>query len=439
MQNNWQDVIVALAAMLLLVALHGALVACEFSLVKLRYTLTDTAVLAEARKRRRIAKLMDEADQVARGIRFGLKFSAAGLGAALMFLWVLLVGHWPGQTGNAAEPWLAGAAFLGLVAVLYLVGELIPRGLALAHPLAMLRLTSWVALGLAALSYPLRLVLRTLAQGFFRRAGVAVRQDFNMLDIEVQFRAMGEEDRVIPPFLRTILVNTLRLRDLELSDVLLPRNRVVFCDVRDPPEITLELVRRTGHTRYPLCDGDLDHCLGLVHIKEIFRQRSGSAPLDLRDLRRDILRLPATEPLEAALEKFLRQKTHLAIVLDEFGGAAGIVTLEQLIEELVGEIQDETAPAPEPAVRLLADGRTYRVTGLAPLREVAAALRVPLEHEEVSTFGGLVTAELGRIPAPKERVLLPQYGLEVTVEETDGRRILAATVRVTPPGAGEKP
>ncbi|MGA2053278.1 MAG: CNNM domain-containing protein, partial [Opitutales bacterium] len=227
MNPDWPNLACALAAMLLLIAFHGALVACEFSLIKLRYTLVDTADLAAARRRPRIARLMDDADQVARGLRFGLKFSAAGLGVTLVFVWRFLVGHWPGATGSPLEPWLAAFAFLAAICLLYLLGDLIPRGFALSRPMRTLRITSWIALGFTAFSYPFRRILRGLYQALFRRLGVSVRQDFNLLDIEVQMRAMGEEDQLIPAFLRTIITNTLRLRDFELSDVLLPRNRVV--------------------------------------------------------------------------------------------------------------------------------------------------------------------------------------------------------------------
>jgi len=432
---NWPILAYALAAMLALIALHGALVACEFSLVKLRYTLVDTADLAAARRKKRIARLMDDADQVARGLRFGLKISAAGVGVTLVIVWHAVVGHWPGATGSALEPWLAAVAFVITLSLLYLLGDLIPRGFALARPMRTLRVTSWVALGLTAASYPFRRFLRAISQAIFHKMGITVRQDFNLLDIEVQMRAMGEEDQLIPGFLRTIITNALRLRDLELSDVLLPRDRVVTCNLQRDIQFVLEDARRSGHTRFPLCDGDLDHCLGLVHIKDLFRHSATGAPLDLLQIKRDILRLPESEPLEAALEKLLRQKLHMALVVDDFGAAAGIVTLERLIEELVGEIRDELESSESQLIKPLPDGRGFRVSGLAPLHDVAQALRVTLNNDQVSTFGGLITAELGRIPAPREHLVLPQPGLDIVIEETDRRRILSATVRVLPPTA----
>ncbi len=413
--------------MLALIALHGALVACEFSLVKLRYSLADAPALAAARRRRRVARVLDDADQVARGIRFGLRFCATGVGATAALIIHAAFGHWPGLTGNAAERWLAAAIFLAVVFALYLFGDLCARGVALARPYPTLRVTAGLALAFTFLSQPVRHALRSLSLSLFRRFGVEIRQDFNLLDVEVQMRAMGEEDQALPPFLRGILANTLRSRDFKLADVLVPRHQIVFLNLAGDVTASLVAARISGHTRFPLCDGDLDRCLGLIHIKDLYRLSPG--PVDLRALRRDILRLPQTEPLPIALEKLLRQKMHMALAVDEFGGVTGIVTLERLIEEVVGDIQDEFDTAEEKLIKPLPEGRGFRVAGLAPLRDVEQALGVLIPNTEVATFGGLVTAELGRIPVTGEHLILPQPGLDVVIDEADARRVIAATVR----------
>jgi CBS domain containing-hemolysin-like protein len=429
MNPNWIQLALALGLMLALIVLHGALVACEFSLVKLRYSLADAAALAAARKRRRVAKVLDDADQIARGIRFGLRFCAVSVGVTAMIVIHAAFGHWPGLTGNPAEWWLAAAIFLGVILLLYLVGDLCARGLALVRPYSTLAATAGLALTFTILSSPIRRALRSITQGFFRKLGVEVRQDFNLLDVEVQMRAMGEEDQALPPFLRGILANTLRSRDFKLADVLVPRHQIVFINLSGDVAASLEAARQSGHTRFPLCDGDLDRCLGLIHIKDLYRLNAGTGSIDLRALRRDILRLPQTEPLPIALEKLLRQKMHMVLVVEEFGGVTGIVTLERLIEEVVGDIQDEFDSAEELLIKPLAEGRGFRVAGLAPLRDVEQALGVIINNTEIATFGGLVTAELGRIPVTGEHVVLPQPGLDVVIEEADARRIIAATVR----------
>jgi len=424
---DWTQLALALGLMLALIVLHGALVACEFSLVKLRYSLADAAALADARRRRRVARVLDDADQVARGIRFGLRFCATGVGADAAVVIHATFGHWPGFTGATMEWWLGAAIVLGIVLLLYFIGDLVARGVALARPYPTLYATAGLALAFTFFSLPVRKLMRSISQGLFRRFGVEARQDFNLLDVEVQMRAMGEEDQSLPPFLRGILANTLRSRDFKLTDVLVPRHQIIFLNLQGDVAASLEAARLSGHTRFPLCDGDLDRCLGLIHIKDLYRL--GSGPVDLRALKRDILRLPQTEPLPIALEKLLRQKMHMALAIGEFGGVSGLVTLERLIEEVVGDIQDEFDASEEKPIKVLPDGRGFRVAGLAPLRDVEETLGLIITNTDIATFGGLVTSELGRIPVAGEHFILPQPGLEVTIDEADARRVISATVR----------
>ena len=284
MNPDWTQVFFALGLTFVLIVLHGALVACEFCLVKLRYSLVDPAGVAKAR--RRVARVIDEADEVARGIRFGLRFCAGSVGVSSAFIVRTVLGHWPGATGVEAEWWPAGVIFLGVVLILYLFGDLIPRGVALARPVATLFATSGPALLFTVFSHPIRRVLRMVSQWLFRKAGVEPRQDFNLLDVEVQMRAMGEEDQALPPFLRGILANTLRSRDFKLADVLVPRHQIIFINLQGDVAASLEAARLSGHTRFPLCDGDLDRCIGLIHIKDLYRLSANSGPVDLRALKR---------------------------------------------------------------------------------------------------------------------------------------------------------
>jgi CBS domain containing-hemolysin-like protein len=424
---DWTKLTLALGLTLALIILHGALVACEFCLVKLRYSLVDPAGVAKARKW--VARVIDEADEVARGMRFGLRFCAGSVGMSSAFVIRTLLGHWPGTTGVAAEWWLAALIFLIVVLLLYLLGDLIPRGIALARPVPTLFATAGPALLFTMCSYPVRRSLRMVSQWLFRKVGVEPRQDFNLLDVEVQMRAMGEEDEALPPFIRGILANTLRSRDFKLADVLVPRHQIIFINLQGDVAGSLEAARLSGHTRFPLCDGDLDRCIGLIHIKDLYRLSASTGPVDLRALKREMLRLPQAEELPTALEKFLRQKIHMALAVGEFGGVTGIVTLERLIEEVVGDIKDEFDTGEEKPIKPLADGRGFRVLGLAPLRDVEQALGVIITNTEIATFGGLVTAELGRIPSAGEHLVLPQPGLDVVIDEADARRVIAATVR----------
>jgi CBS domain containing-hemolysin-like protein len=227
---------------------------------------------------------------------------------------------------------------------------------------------------------------------------------------------------------RKIIDKAIQMPELDVSDILLPRNQVHWIDIYEEPKKSLALARKTGHTRFPLCEGDLDRCLGIIHIKDIFRDTAADDEVDFRKLRRPIATLALEDKLMEALQRLLGLKVHMALVLDEFGGAVGVVTLERILEELVGEIQDEFDMEDEEIVPLGIN--RYTVAGLTPIHELEERLDVDLGRDDVSTFSGLITSELGRIPEKGEAL---KYGkLDVLVTEVDEKRIIGTEVTVNP-------
>ena len=220
----------------------------------------------------------------------------------------------------------------------------------------------------------------------------------------------------------SILSNAMDLRKRVAHDIMIPRNQLSFFDTEDSIEENLSVARETGHTRFPVCEGDLDRCIGIVHIKDVFRTGKSTQEIELHQLKRPISRFSTDEPLEAVLQEFLKQKQHFALLIDEFGGAVGAVTLEDVLEELVGEIQDEFDLDREMISQL--GEKSFLIDGLTPLHDVAEEIGVELESEEVSTFGGFITLKLGRMPHLNEVFTIDR--LQVTVGNVDDRRVIAA-------------
>jgi CBS domain containing-hemolysin-like protein len=198
-----------------------------------------------------------------------------------------------------------------------------------------------------------------------------------------------------------------------------PRKDVVFLNTEDTFQENLKKALQSRHTRFPLCDGHLDQTIGLVHIKDLLVQMQVPAP-DLMRVKRDVLPVPEMMPLEKLLNFFLAKHAHLALVLDEFGGTVGIVTLDNVLEELVGDIQDEF-DSEKPVVRRLNE-REFAVDGALPLYELEHHAGIRIESEEVSTVGGYITHLLGHLPQVGEKVRLDGYEAKVT--RADGRRVV---------------
>ena len=282
--------------------------------------------------------------------------------------------------------------------------------------------------GAYAVFAPMEYLARRLSQKIFGKKIFKNPPSFDYIDVEVMLRS--EESETISPYAGKIVKNAIMLQDLDVSDVMLPRNNVVYFNTDDSNEENLALAEKTRHSRYPICKGNLDNCYGIVHIKDIFLNKSEK--LDLMQLRRDTLRLKETEKLEAALAKLLKYKLHMALVEDEFCGVIGVMTLDIALSELVGQISDEFDGASDQTIRVIGKDK-YKISGIASLHKVEEFLDVDFDTDEVSTFGGLITFSLGRFPEKGERVHFKKQNMRVTIDEVAERMIVECTVQMEEP------
>ncbi|MCE9518285.1 MAG: hemolysin family protein [Verrucomicrobia bacterium] len=218
---------------------------------------------------------------------------------------------------------------------------------------------------------------------------------------------------------KRIVLNALALNDRYVRDVMTPRNDVIWLDVDEPFEKNLKIALDSKHTRFPLVEGHLDHSIGLIHVKDLLRLVNEDRT-DLRSIKRDILTVPEMMPGDRLLKLFLDKHAHLALAVDEFGGAVGIVTLDNVVEELVGDIQDEFDVAEKPEFRQIST-EEFEVEGGLNLYEINQMTDLQLESDEVTTIGGYVTHLLGHFPKPGEKFRIANY--EVTATKVEARRV----------------
>lgn len=416
---------------LLFLALNALLVACELALIKVRFSHFNPDLEERLRKRRGLAWFFADADRVVEGIRLGTTFCLLAYGMVLFpplqaLLAQLEIHFWGLETFISLM-----LAFGVAVSMHYVLAELLPRGLALQYPVQTLRIASFPIRVLATLARPVTRPLRAAAEWLLRFAGVNNVRHLETLDLQAQVELLGEDSAKLPAAVQKILRNALHLRDLVVADVLLPRNQVLIFNLALSNEENLRMAKETGHTRFPLCEEDLDHCIGLIHIKDLFRSKLNVEKTNLRRFKRDMIRLGTDEPLETALTKLLFHKVHMALVIDEFRGVEGVLTLERILEQLVGDIRDEFDTEEEILIRSsVGIPDEIMVAGLTPLHEVEDRLGVAIESEDVSTVSGLITSELGHIPEVGEQICSNHLLIEVTeVEET---HVVQARIRLEP-------
>ncbi|MEV0395843.1 hemolysin family protein [Polymorphospora rubra] len=254
---------------------------------------------------------------------------------------------------------------------------------------------------------------------------------------EAELRDLVAANTVLDPVERRIIDEVLVAGASLVREVMMPRTEVVFLDAGLPLAAAARLVRAETHTRYPVVDGTPDDVVGFVHLRDVLIRPEGDPCATIGELTREVKRLPGSKRVLAALTEMRRERHHLAVVIDEYGGTAGIVTLEDLIEELVGEIHDEYDSAPEPVVV----GVPPAVDGRLNLADFAERTGFALPAGPYETVGGYLMASLGRLPVTGDEVTVPigphapegDLGWRLRVLELDGRRVARVGISAVPP------
>ncbi|HEX5068711.1 MAG TPA: hemolysin family protein [Vicinamibacterales bacterium] len=329
------------------------------------------------------------------------------------------------------------ASILAITALTYvhiLFGEMLPKALAIVHAERTLRAIFWPMRLVNLVCYPLVYVLNATGNAGLRLVGVRHQP--------------GESDQVYTPEELQILVEEsteggairaesgkllrelLEFGDRTAGEAMVPRVRVLGIPAGAGPSDIRATLMKHHHTRYPIYDGDLDHIVGMLHVKDLLRRLLANESVGAGDLR-PMPVVPVSAPLDAVLETMQRSSAHLAVVIDEHGGTAGVISLEDLFEEVVGEI-DEGPSVPSIAVR--PDGSVL-AAGTVRLDELGRHFNLDLGHDEVDSVSGLVLAVLGRTPVVGDVVEYRRVRAEVT--STSGRGVKQARISLLPAGEGE--
>ncbi|MGH8126417.1 MAG: HlyC/CorC family transporter [Rhodanobacteraceae bacterium] len=223
-----------------------------------------------------------------------------------------------------------------------------------------------------------------------------------------------------------MIEGAIRVTEMVVGDVMVPRAQMVMLDVDDGLPAIIGTVIESGHSRFPVHGEDKDEILGILLAKDLLRRDQNGA-LDPRALLRRAVMIPESMRLNVLLAEFRRSRNHMAVVVDEYGGVAGLVTIEDVLEEIVGEIDDEHDDATPPKLIVSQADGSWLVEALTPIEDFNAQLGTELPDEEYDTIGGLVTATIGHLPDPGETATLDSYAFDVT--RADDRRVLQFRVR----------
>ncbi len=436
----------AILIILVLTLLEGFFVAAEIALVSVRHSRVEQLVEEGRGGARRVRRLLDDPGRFLAVSQLGLTtigfFASAFAAVSLVDMLAGLIREVPALRDSAGA--IALVVVTTLLALFTIVfAELVPKTIALAHP-------ERFALSLAPpldilgrLLAPLIGLLTGLTRAVTRALGADVTRDAQITAEELKLIVeRGGEEGVLEAEEEQMIHAVIELGDRRVHEVMIPRIDIIGLPVETDFEVALETIVGEGHSRVPAWDGSVDTIVGILYAKDLLPfLRPGTVPQrpPIRSLLRPPVFVPESMSIDDLLHEFQRRKVHLAVVLDEYGGTAGIVTIEDLLEEIVGEIQDEYDAEEEMVVRIDAD--RVRFDGRASVDELGEAwddldLTTILEdRDEYDTLGGLIFHRLGGVPKPGDVVGLGD--LTLTVEATDGRRVgKLLAVRERRPGEG---
>jgi CBS domain containing-hemolysin-like protein len=430
-------------AVLALVLVNGFFVAAEFALVKIRDTQLKPLLRQGKRRAKVVRMILQRLDAFLSAAQLGITMASLALGWIGQPVFTTLLEPLLVPLGIQSPVWQHSISFaFGFTVLTFLhisAGEQAPKLLAIQKPLPAALWISYPLLWFYRLSYPFVILLNATSKWLLRRIGLETITETERAYTEEELRLLfstaagGGAARG-----RDIILNALDLRHRVAREVMRPRHEITAFDTDASLSECLALAEKTRYSRFPLCEGgDLDKTRGIIHIKDLYPAVRGPAAAgrtaaDLLPLVRPLIYVPETACLEKLLPLFLERKLHLAIVVDEYGGTVGIVTLENVLESLVGQIQDEFDQ--EKSELTVVGENIWEAAGTLPLHELEKIIGETQHEETVATASGWMTQRLGGFP--KTGDTLTMGSCELRVEEMDGPRVarLKITKKIVPEG-----
>lgn len=422
-------IILNLTLALVLVLLNGFFVAAEFAMVKARSSRID-ALAQEGNVRAKFAvRILGNMNAYLSACQLGITLTSLGLG-------------WLGEPTIAAiiEPYLSAWGFkeshihiiafiigFTIVTAFHItVGEQVPKTYAIRKSEAV---TLWVALPLVVffkLMYPFIWMLNGASNWMLRKSGIEPESEHDAVHTEEEIRLLVKESHksgFIDNTELTLVDNVFQFKETVAREIMIPRTELVCLYADRSFEENMQIATTEMRTRYPVCDPDKDNIIGFIHIKDILKSRDG---LDsIRPIVRPIMSIPESMPISSLLVMMQKNRTEFAILIDEYGGTSGLVTMEDILEELVGEIHDEFDQE-RPSVEQK-DDTTYSVDGLLHIEEFNAYFELDIPTADYDTIGGWMYVQVEMPPKKGQRVYYKEF--ELYIEEVDHMRISRLGVR----------
>ncbi len=415
-----------------LILLNGIYVAAEFALVKVRATKIDELILGGNRRAEDVKNILGKLDAYLSVCQLGVTLASLAMGwigeptVSRLLEPVFRYFH----VTEALKHLISIVLGFSVITVLHIVfGETVPKYYAIKkNEQISLALTVFLR-GSYLLFYPIVYLLNGMANAILRKMGIEPSENEG-LHSEEELRLIvsaSEAGGVIDAIESELIDNVFEFSETMAREVMVSRKDMICLYLDYSVDDVLEVVEEYNHARYPICDGDKDNVVGLVHIRELFKDIQKNA-FDLHKYRDNVLIVPESMSISVLFQQMRGKKVHMAVVADEYGGTAGLLTIEDIIEEIVGDIYDEHETVQKEIVKV--NEGLFEIYGLTHVEDVADALALDIGEHEEDTIGGYIFGQLGRKPRNGDVVAIQNYDFKVT--QTAGTRIVKIAAQRRP-------
>jgi CBS domain containing-hemolysin-like protein len=416
---------------ILLVLMNGFFVATEFAMVKVRKSRIETLALEGNRNAKRTLKIVKDLNSYLSACQLGITLASLGLGwigepavsEALTPVFTLL--NLPGNTVNSISFVLGFSLITGFHIVL---GELAPKSLAIINTEKIAMFTAFPLIAFYKLTYPIMWTFNHSTNLVLKLFGISQVHEQEAAHTDEEIKLLVEDSYkhgLIDQTELTFVDNIFDFSEKTVREIMIPRTDMACIFVEDTFDEIIQFVLEEQLTRYPVCRDSKDNVIGFIHIKDLFKLKfEGNEKLE--EIIREIKFVPESLSISELFKNFKKEKSQMAIIIDEFGGTSGLVTTEDILEEIVGDIQDEFDDDVEEEIRENENG-SYVVDGRVHIGDINELLDIDIEVENIDTIGGWIYSQLKSYPKPKEKVSYEEY--EFIILKCDRKRISQVLIK----------
>jgi CBS domain containing-hemolysin-like protein len=422
----------SLTLIVVLVFMNGFFVAAEFAMVKVRGSRID-ALISEGHARAKLAsRLTNNLDAYLSACQLGITLASLGLGWIGEPAVASLIAPWFAQVGFQNEVFIHTVSFIiafSFITVLHIVlGELAPKTVAIRKSETVTLLTATPLVFFHKLMYPLIWLLNGTANQLLKAIGIEPATEKDAAHTEEEIRILMKESHkrgLIDNTELTLVDNIFDFTETNAREIMIPRTEMICLNTALTIDENKRIALEQMLTRYPVCENDKDNIIGFIHIKDLLKDTAHSIT-DIAQITRPITSVPESMQISMLLKLMQKKKTQIAILIDEYGGTSGLVTLEDIMEEIVGEIQDEFDE--ERADIEKRDDASYSINGLMLIEAVNSYFGLDIDTDDFDTIGGWIYSQIDIPPKRDQRVHYPG-GFTFIIEETDHLRVSRINVR----------